>query len=242
MGEQRSQTRDDYFTRSREPLHILVFLLPLIVAYEIGAALFLAGQTGGVAEDIRAHRLMADVFAAFGAGGFYLPGILIVVVLLVWQVISHRAWRVRPSTLGGMLLESAVWTVPLLVLAQLVAGWQEAAVALAEGASLKDLPLMARATVSIGAGLYEELLFRLVGIALLHLLLADVIGIPARAADVLSVIGAAVAFAVYHDDPSNFVFYTAAGVFFGGVFILRGFGIVVATHAIYDLVVLVLIN
>jgi len=240
MGAKRSDTRDDYFSRSREPLHILLFLAPLVIAYEFGAALFLAGADGGVAKDIRAHRLLADVFEAFGVGGFYLPGILIVVVLLVWQIISRRPWRVRPTTLGGMLLESAVWTMPLLVLAQLIAGRETAAAALAEVGSLEDLSLSARATIAIGAGLYEELLFRLVAIAAVHLLLADVVGVPPRAADALSVLAAAVAFALYHDDPSNFVFYAAAGVFFGGLFIARGLGIVVATHAIYDLVVLVL--
>jgi membrane protease YdiL (CAAX protease family) len=240
MGAPRSDTRDDYLSRSREPLHILVFLAPLILAYEVGAALFLSGSDGGVAKDIRAHRLLADVFEAFGVGGFYLPGILIVVVLMVWQLISRRAWRVRGTTLVGMLLESMVWTMPLLVLAQLIAGRAEAGVALAESGSLDDLSLAARATIAIGAGLYEELLFRLVLIALAHLLLADVLGIPDRWADALAVVAAAVAFALYHEDPSNFLFYATAGLFFGGIFILRGLGIVVATHAIYDLVVLVL--
>ena len=244
MGAGRSESRDDYFSRSREPLHILVFLAPLVLAYEIGAALFLAGADGGVAKDIRAHRLLADIFQAFGVGGFYLPGILIVVVLLVWQIISRRDWSVRPTTLLGMLLESAVWTMPLLVLAQLVATRSApdapSAAALAQATSLDDLSLAARATIAIGAGLYEELLFRLVAIALVHLLLADALTVPARWADLLSVVVAAVAFALYHEDASNFVFYTAAGVFFGGVFILRGLGIVVATHALYDLVVLVL--
>lgn len=240
MGAPRSDTRDDYLTRSREPLHILVFLAPLVIAYEIGAALFLSGADGGVAKDIRAHRLLAETFEAFGVGGFYLPGILIVVVLLVWQLISRRAWRVRATTLVGMLLESMVWTMPLLVLAQLIAGRGEAAIALAESGSIEDLSLAARATIAIGAGLYEELLFRLVLIALAHLLLADVLGIPNRWADALAVVVAAVAFALYHEDPSNFLFFVTAGLFFGGVFIMRGLGIVVATHAIYDLVVLVL--
>lgn len=240
MGARSRDTRDDYLTRSREPLHILVFLAPLIAAYEIGAAMFLSGGDDGVSKDIRAHRLLAETFEAFGVGGFYLPGILIVVVLLVWQVISRRKWKVRGTTLAGMLLESMLWTMPLLVLAQLIASRAEAAVVLAQGGSLDDLSLAARATIAIGAGLYEELLFRLVLIAMVHLLLADVLGVPERWSDTLAVVAAAVAFAVYHDDPTNFVFYATAGLFFGGVFILRGLGIVVATHAIYDLVVLVL--
>ena len=94
MGAKRSDTRDDYFSRSREPLHILLFLAPLVIAYEFGAALFLAGADGGVAKDIRAHRLLADVFEAFGVGGFYLPGILVVVVK-AFGVCKNRSARVK---------------------------------------------------------------------------------------------------------------------------------------------------
>ena len=228
----------------------MVFLAPLIGADEIGAAVYLAGGAGGIAEDIRAHRLLADFFEAFGVGGFYLPGIALAVVLVTWQILSRLPWRVRGGTLAGMLLESAVWTFPLLVLAQLTASAAPPAVEFGTPflgqsppgslASLGDLPLAARATIAIGAGLYEELLFRLVAIAFLHLALADVLGVPSRYADLASVVIAAVAFALYHEDTTNFVFYTAAGLYFGGLFIVRGFGIVVAVHAIYDLVALVL--
>jgi membrane protease YdiL (CAAX protease family) len=253
MSPATAAQRTDYLSRSREPLHILIFLAPLVIAYEIGAAVYLAGGAGGVAEDIRAHRLLADFFEAFGVGGFYLPGIALVVVLLVWQVISRNPWRIRRGTVGGMLLESIVWTFPLLVLAQLFASAQApaddapplAASIIAQAppggaTTLEDLPLAARATIAIGAGLYEELLFRLVAIAFLHLLLADALGVPSRWADILSIFGAAIAFAAYHDDPSNFVFYAVAGVYFGALFIFRGFGIAVAVHAIYDLVALLL--
>jgi len=241
---------DDYFHRSRQPLHILVFLAPLVVLYEIGAALYLAGDAAAIAEDIRAHRLLADFFTAFGVGGFYLPGIALVVVLLIWQILARHPWRVRRSTLGGMLLESIVWTFPLLVLAQMIAAPAQtpaetvspplAALAQAPPGTLHDLPLAARATIAIGAGLYEELLFRLVAIAFLHLLLADALGVPGRWADALAIVGAAVAFALYHEDHANVVFYTVAGLYFGGLFIFRGFGVAVAVHAIYDLVALLL--
>ncbi len=240
MSNRRNNQPNDYFSRSREPLHILVFLAPLIIAYEIGAALVLRTGSGA---DIRAHGLLADFFNAFGVGGFYLPGIALVVVLLIWQVLTRKRWRINATTLAGMLLESAVWTVPLLVLAQLIAT-AAPAVALAESTrtTLEQLPLASRATIAIGAGLYEELLFRLVAIALVHFLLVDLLGLKARLADAVAVIVAALAFAAYHDDPSNFLFYAAAGLFFGGIFIARGLGIVVATHAIYDLVALLLLQ
>ena len=94
---------------------------------------------------------------------------------------------------------------------------------------------------SVGAGIYEELLFRLIAIALLHLLLVDVLGLPDSYGAVGAVSLSAVAFAMYHFSPTNpfewgkFLFYTAAGLYFAAVYVLRGFGIVAATHALYDI-------
>jgi membrane protease YdiL (CAAX protease family) len=113
-----------------------------------------------------------------------------------------------------------------------------------------DLPWQARVTIAIGAGLYEEMLFRLVGVAFLHFVLADVFKLKHGTASAIAVIGAALAFAVYHQyhfasGEINWpwlLFLTAAGLYFGMLYILRGFGIVVATHALYDILVLVLLK
>jgi len=93
---------------------------------------------------------------------------------------------------------------------------------------------------------YEELLFRMVGIALVHFIAADLIGLGEKKAGAVAVLLSAVAFGFYHDVYSEsgalqwglLLYYVAAGVYFGGIFVWRGFGIVVATHALFDLIVL----
>lgn len=230
-----SRSATGYLARSTEPLHILVFLLPLIAMYEVGSAVWLVDpETGGILETIRAHRLLYKFFEAFGVGGAMLPGVALVVVLLVWQALSKKPWRIRPAVVGLMALESAAWTLPLLVLGQ-AAGL----VALAAGADPTARPLGASITIAVGAGLYEELLFRMVAIALLHFILVDLIQIGRRAGTWAAVALAAVAFAAYHDDWSaRFVFLLAAGGFFGALYVTRGFGVVVGAHALYDVIVL----
>jgi len=57
---------------------------------------------------------------------------------------------------------------------------------------------------SIGAGIYEELLFRLIGIALLHMLFVDFLALPEKVGGAAAIGVSAVAFAMYHfNETSN---------------------------------------
>jgi membrane protease YdiL (CAAX protease family) len=253
--------RGGYFALSRKPLHILVFLLPLIIFYEIGSAIWLAGSEGALAQDIRARRLLSQMFESFGDYAIYLPGILILLVLLIWHVLAKDAWRIRARAIGGMWIESLIWMIPLLILGQLLyrlllgdaapASWMPALLPASPDA-LADHSLGARATISIGAGLYEELLFRMLAIAVIHLLLVDVGGLKSSTGTIAAVVISSAMFAVYHDvgvlpgGPSSIqwpelVFFFAAGLYFGALYIVRGFGIVIGVHALYDLAVLVIL-
>ena len=107
-----------------------------------------------------------------------------------------------------------------------------------------DEGLMARLVAFCGAGLYEEVLFRL-------LLLPAVTWIAARlgaaplAAAVWGVVGSSVLFSLAHYvgqlgdtfDLHSFTFRFLAGVFFAILFEARGFGIAAGSHAAYDILV-----
>lgn len=240
---------DSYFHLSTRPLHILVFLLPLVILYELGSALYLTSDESTV-QMISAQALLLRLFSVFGLGSLYLPGILLVVILIVWHALTRDPWRIRWRVLGQMLGESIVWTMPLLVLSGLVYRLVDGAPALVAFAQseLHELSLPGRAAISIGAGLYEELVFRMVLIALVHLIAADLLRVKDYPARALAVIVSAVAFGFYHDvtlasgglDYPRLVVLVIAGLYFGILYVARGFGIVVAVHALYDLAVLVL--
>lgn len=244
-----------YAQASTKPLHVLVFLLPLIVAYEIGSIVYLVDPSKNVMETIAARSILSGVFEAFGALGFHLPAILLAAILLTWHVLERDPWRIKPKTIVTMGLESVLWTLPLLVLGLLLLGGEpKAAMAVAQGADsiggaghggIGSYPWQHRLTLSIGAGLYEELLFRLILISALHFVFGDVMKLPALAAYAIPAVISAVAFAYYHANAGGtelpgaiFLFYSIAGIYFAALFIHRGFGVVVATHALYDIVVL----
>ncbi len=99
---------------------------------------------------------------------------------------------------------------------------------------------------SMGAGLYEELFFRLFLLSLLYLLLSRALafhGLPKAFALGGAVLLSGFLFALAHHlgpggDPFSgriLLFRTVMGVLLGLLFVFRGFGVVVYTHAWYDL-------
>lgn len=255
-GGKRAQSESErgvelgYFAQARKPLHILVFLLPLLVAYELGAILYLSGD-GGQPTTIAAWGMLARFFEMFGVFGYHLPATLLVTVLLVWHFLEHDPWTVRVPVLVGMAMEACLWTVPLTILlivlqSVLSAGGSLPAQAQAGGtATLHALPWQAKLTISAGAGLYEELLFRMIAIAAIHAVLVDVMRLSNWAGGVVAVVVSAGAFALYHVHTGGpavglawLVPYFVAGLYFGGLYLARGFGLVVAVHFLYDVVAL----
>jgi hypothetical protein len=110
--------------------------------------------------------------------------------------------------------------------------------------------LLANVVTGVGAGIYEELVFRLILICVLMVLFQDVIGLSHQNAIALSVLMSAALFSAHHhivwidgrlarSDPfhwTEFGFRTIAGIYFALLFAIRGFGITAGTHAFYDII------
>lgn len=241
--------QEGYLWLSMRPLHILIFLLPLIALYELGSIIYLSDPGHGLIETIAARNILSGFFEAFGVATFYLPGIALLVVLLIWHVLVNDRWTVDLRVLGLMAMESVLWMLPILVLGKVIAPQTIPAAFIPAAENIHTLDLGARVTLSVGAGIYEELLFRLIGIAAVHFVVVDLLRLKGPIGYIAAAIASAAAFALYHDihTPQGLViwpllgFYFAAGLYFAILYIVRGFGIVVATHALYDVVVLVVL-
>lgn len=247
-----------YWQRSRQPLQGLFFLLPMIVLYELGTLVYATDHANGVIRFIYARSLLSDFFELLGATGYYLPGLIVGIVLLSWHLVRGDPWRMEPRLYLSMWIEAVILALPLLVYALVlfrqpsqqavgvdrVVAWLENLVSLRLAAGPDQW--QTQLVFSIGAGIYEELLFRLIGIALLHLLLVDVLALPHRLGAAMAVFLSALAFALYHFSENNpfaltkCLFYVGAGIYFAAVYVIRGFGIVAGTHAVYDVIVVVL--
>ncbi len=231
-----------YWQRSQQPLQALIFLAPLIVAYEVGTRLYAQGP-GGETYFIYARTLLMNFFGLLSVTGKYLPGLIVAAVLLSWHVVRKDAWEFVPRIYGLMYVESALYALPLFVMMLVLAPPESHPQMAAAATTAEPVSWQAGMVFGIGAGIYEELLFRLVAIAAIHALLVDFLKLPHKVGATAAIILSAVAFALYHFptwsdwklDP--FIQLTLAGLYLAGVYLIRGFGIAAGTHALYDVLV-----
>lgn len=236
-------TRSGYYHASRAPRYSLTFVLPLLVLYEVLAVIVNQDVTEGLRNG--ADVLLKSLFVALaGTRGPLIFGIILVGIIM-WLVIRDR--RAHPGKLqgrvfAGMMLESVVLALALgVVVGMLTAQVVGAMPGLAAG-PFEEGGWVAGLMISLGAGLYEELLFRVLLVSALLLLARRVLGLGPVAAGVVGVLGGALIFSSFHYigpygdalEVGSFVFRTIAGLVFSGLYVTRGFGITAWTHALYD--------
>ena len=239
-----------YITATTRPLNCLVFLLPILVLHQIGILVFASHSPAGDTQVNAALAMLRGLLSLFGYGGLYLPGLVVVIVLLIWHWAKGYPWQVRARTILGMAVESFLFAWPVWVLCNLVVTGSSppAAAGVLMSPDPSELNSAAgMAVLMIGAGIYEELLFRLALISIIALLLTRLGDLSKDYALLFAAIASALLFGAYHFyfgpepvpfDWPRFGFYFLGGVYFTGLYVLRGFGITVGAHITYNLIVL----
>ena len=172
-----------------------------------------------------------------GIYGRTVPALLVVLTLLLWHLIEHDSWHVRLRTLLTMAGESVLFAFPIFAISWICQQY------LPLTTTLSGQGLVSLWSLSLGAGVYEELLFRLYICGLLLLICRHLFRANAVTSSVVAVLVSAILFSLYHYlGPErfglfSFVFRTLAGIYFAGLFTARGFGITAGAHAFYDVIV-----
>jgi hypothetical protein len=225
-----------YLEASQAPLTSLLFVLPLLAMHEVGVRWY-ASLPGRVVEyRITAFTLLTRFLHSCGATGRYLPAMAVVAILLSWHIARGDRWRIHIPLLPLMLLESLALAIPLLAVHFLFSPTTPHFMAVGEWKLMTSLYL--------GAGVYEELIFRLAAFSILSLLLMDLGGLSSKIATPAIVLLSATSFSAYHMLGMShfpwqaFVFIALRGVYYGIIFLERGFGITVGLHTAYDLIFL----
>jgi hypothetical protein len=231
-----------YLLATRHPWPCLLFLLPLLVAYEGGIV-----WLGGANPD--AHRNGADAWLrwaleSLGLPPLYWPPAVIATVFVLW---SFFRFADRPEDLlgvvTGMGIESVVFALGLWGISQgLVPMLSRLGVTLAVPARPEEA--VGQVITYVGAGIYEEVLFRLVLFSTLQRLLLLVRAPLPLAVGVGALASAACFSAAHHVGPYGeafdgtvFLFRLLAGLYFALLYQFRGFGVAVGAHACYDILV-----
>jgi membrane protease YdiL (CAAX protease family) len=232
------ETEPGYLSATRHPWSCLLFLLPLLLAYEGGVL-----SLGGPRAD--ALRNGVDAWLRLGLSKVGLKQTFVVPVVLA-AAFLFWCWRRRADrpkdllgVVAGMALESVVFALGLWGLSRGVGHLMDrAGVACL---SVRTDEAISLVVTYIGAGVYEEVVFRLVLFSGMYAVLKLVQAPGLLAVAVAALASAACFSAAHHVGPygetfesTTFIFRLVAGVYFALVFQTRGLGVAAGAHACYD--------
>ncbi len=229
-----------YWAVSRGPLASLAFVAPLLAAYELGV-LGLGAQAVRNGADLWLRSLLDTM----GLGHYFLLPAITVGLLLAWHHLSGHPWRFPLRVMPGMALESIALALCLVVLAHMqCAACQAIGLPPTTSVGGSSPTIESRVVAFLGAGIYEEVLFRLTLLPACFFALSRA-GLPRVKSLLLAVLATSVVFALAHYvgphgekwQAFSFLFRIAAGSFFALLFVYRGFGITAGAHAGYDILV-----
>ncbi len=214
--------------------------LPLLIGYEV--LIRLSGVMGTPDVRLAADLWIQNLIAAAGIPTWYVT-VAVIVVLGIYVFSKDRKNPVpmHGKFCMGMVVESAVWAFFLAWTVSRATGWMFNAAA--DG--MASLTVLQQFALSLGAGLYEELVFRVILVSALTALFAK-LGFGPRGKQVAAVFLAAALFSAVHymgalGDPftlSSFTFRFLFGLALNALYVMRGFGIAAWTHSLYDVFVI----
>jgi len=240
--------RGSYFDISRAPRYSVVFALPLLLAYEALAAA-LAGPRSASQVRNGADVLLKEAFIAVAGRNGPLIFIAAVIGIGIWFVardIKRSGQGVRPVVFGAMLAESialaAIFGIVIGTITLKLLGSLHMLAIAGPGGPIASMSWATRLMLSLGAWLYEELLFRVLLVSALAAGARTLFGFGTKGAGVFATLVGAFIFSAFHyigpfGDPfrlTSFTFRAISGVAFSALYLLRGLGITAWTHSLYD--------
>lgn len=228
-----------YLEGSRDLSTSLVLVIPLFFFYQLGILL-----TGGMRNGV---DFVTDLVMMISGGdilGYVAFNVVVLVGFLIALARLRKQGHMAPRYLPFMLLESAVYA---LFLGSAVIGLINAlgiGGLLAAGDKPAEMNFIAKLVMSAGAGLYEEIVFRLFLMGGMFLAATRLLGLNRLVGAVLALVASSVIFSAVHHiaEPftmNAFVFRIFAGILFGLIYQTRGLAVAAYTHAFYDVWVMV---
>ena len=232
----------DYFRKSSSPLYSFIITLPIFLIYELGIFWMRNIEFNYIQNG--ADVLIEQTILKLGFDVIYVSSIIFLFILLIiiyYQKRHFNSLSISRPYLGVMFLESMVYASILFFL-------------------MGNLYLMDASTndiycnmiLSLGAGIYEELIFRVLLIYISYQSIKFLFRLSKFSANFYAVIFSAILFSLFHfigeesflsilDSPAVQYAFAArfiAGIFLAFLYVQRGFGITAITHSFYDIFVI----
>ena len=231
-----------YFIQTRSSFYSFLFTIPLFIIYEIGI-IFLSRDDIIVVRN-GADFLMRAILESFGIFGLYGLGAIFLIGFIITYVFflkGKNSSDIKTEYLFIMVFESVVWAILLYIL-------------LSKFMVFLMIPIgkaiLQQVILAVGAGIYEEFLFRVLLISGLSSIIGFVFLWEEKGSNIAALIIAAAIFSGFHFmgeygdyfTMELFFFRFFAGIILGILYYARGFGITAYAHSIYDLIVLIKIT
>jgi hypothetical protein len=236
--------------RRSDPLTSLLLVFPLFLAYQIGVLLMPSTYNGADLITSQMLRLLHG-----NASLYLLINVALAAALMILMLVLRRKNSFDPRLFVPVLLESAIYAITMgslicFVMVDLLHVDPKMWIAPAQWLPLATGPEQAdpaaKLVLSLGAGVHEELLFRLLMVGGGTWLLTQVIGVNRWVAIVSAMLISSLLFSGAHHiiggEPFRvgaFVYRVLCGLVFATIFQTRGFAVAVYTHALYDIYVLI---
>ena len=231
-----------YFLQTRSSFYSFLFTIPLFFIYEVG--IFFLSKDDILVIRNGADFLMRSILESFGIFGLYGLGAIFLIGFIITYIYffndkSNKS--IRADYLFIMIFESVCWALILYFL-------------LSKFMLVLMNPIgktiTQQVTLAVGAGIYEEFLFRVMLISGLTGIIGFVFLWSEKVRKAAGLIIAAGIFSAFHfvGDYGDyfsmelFLLRFFAGIVLGILYIARGFGITAYAHSIYDLIVLIQIT
>jgi len=227
---------NDYLTRSRNLPKSFLFILPLLVFYEIGIILY------GAETKNAAGVIVKKPFEIFGDSATLAFNSLIIILSFCSIFYIEKKNRLSCGIFIPMFFESAAYGFCLgYVTLFFVHGYLPL-----EITNSYVHNFIKGIIISIGAGIYEEILFRMLLLSILYFIIVKALRTNPIIGSLTSILICAFIFSIMHYigpsadsfSISSFSFRLVAGIVLSAIFIFRGLGIAVYTHAIYDILII----
>ena len=229
----------NYWRFSRSAYYSVVSALPLLVVYEI-LVIMTQSRYWGIRN--AADMWIRTFLMAFDLRAQHLTFVMIGIAFALIPVAKTRSYGVKLKANFFLLMLAEAFTYSLVLggVLQSILRLSGLAAGGPGNGALQNFAL------SLGAGLFEEIIFRVLLLNLLFFLLNYIFKNKIATA-VISVLVASFMFSFSHYIGSmadswelySFMFRWIAGMLFTVLYFIRGFAITAYTHALYDIWVLV---
>jgi len=258
-----------YWKETRQPIYSAAVVLPFLIAYEVGLLLLRSDEING--GDAILLNLGGPIVRWLGLGAGSASMIALGAFFIGAQIHRKGSWKLKPQLLASIFFESLVYAVVLFMLLGYIVQYlphssavnvprpelaeervarkspprrtTDETAAPASKPRSGNRPTLREFVLYCGAGVYEELVFRVILLGLLSLVFNKLFHMESAYAAVWSVVTGAIIFSGFHHIGGEpffigiFLQRVFAGLYFAAIYYNRSFGVAAASHAMYDILI-----